>query len=315
MKLRARLTKPFSVRFWDAIQRPPVYHPFFRKIAVYQFRSAFWDALWTSWTPQTRKIAGAAFGIVALVGVFTVPQLLTFMIFVLPIISSVLTIFLYGTWNGLQQCLRVSGMIARSRASGMFDLLAVAPLGGFGVSWILSTGSIYYALPAGGNYSAHRIWISRILFLALFLLISLMTLATPYRLGQSASDTLFGVILTVAFMSYAFHVDDVLSSVLGVLTGMITPLMIRGVINSQAVAVASYLCLQILAYLSSWFMGFVLLPSLAPAHADQTEWAIISIKIAQIALFFFIRDTIARILWVALHRMMSDTVGHLQQPA
>lgn len=299
---------PFSLRFWQALQRPPVHHSLFRRVAEQYIFKEQWKPFWLDWSQNQKILFSGVLTFVLVISVFTVPQLLTFLIFVLPIMGTILYVVLHGTMVGLQQCLRISGIIARSRERGMYDLLALAPIGAFGITWTLCTGSIYYDTPAGGSTASHRVWISRILFLAVFLLIGLMSLATPRNMIGTPSGTLVLTLITVVLMGFSFFIDDMLSSVIGIQIGLIVPMVTGGVLNTRAVAAALFILLQLISYLLAWVVGFIVLPEAALILPATPFAAMLLLRLAQVAMLFLVRELFARILWLIFSRLIEDRV-------
>lgn len=303
----------FSLRFWRALQRPPVYHSLFRRAAEQYFDRPSSPPFWENWSKNQKVLSTGIITLLAIISIFTVPQLLTFVIFVIPAIGTIAYVLLHGTLTGLQQCLRVSGIIARARERGMFDLLALAPLGAFGITWTLCTGSIYYDSPAGGSASAQRVWISRILFLAVFLLIALMTIASPRNGTGSASEALVIILMTVGLVGFGFFLDDLLSSVVGVLVGLIVPLVTGSALNARAIATGIFLLLQIIAYLLTWLIGFIILPELVLILPLSPFIGQVTLRLCQIGVLFLSRDLMARALWHIFRRLMEDQVLDTRQ--
>lgn len=296
---------PFSLRLWRALQHPPVYHSLFRRIAQQYFRQESGSPFWLGWTRTQRIFSTTILVVLGVIGIFTVPQLLTFLIFILPITGTLLYILLHGTLVGMRQCLRIASLISRARAGGMFDLLALAPLGAFGVTWTLCTGRLYYDTPSGGSTSAQRVWISRLLFLAVVLLMTLMT-AAGYRSGvTSPSATLLLSLVTVALVGFAFYLDDLLSSVIGILVGLIVPMVTGSLHITRAAAGATFLLLQTAAYLLTWIIDFVILPDLLSPYTP-TFLTLLLLRLAQVGTLFALRDLLTRGLWLVFRRLMAD---------
>lgn len=299
---------PFTLRFWQALQHPPVHHSLFRRIAEQYMFKEEWTPFWLGWSQNRKILSSGVLTFIFVVGIFTVPQLLTFLIFILPIMATILYVVLHGTMIGLQQCLRISSIIARARERGMYDLLALAPIGAFGITWTLCTGSIYYDTTAGGSTAAHRVWISRILFLAVFLLIGLMSLATPRNTVGSPSGTLVLTLITVLLIGFSFFLDDMLSSVIGIQIGLIVPMLTTGIVNTRAVAAALFLLLQLISYLLAWVIGFIVLPEAALTLSISPFAGMLFLRLAQVAMLFLVRELIARVLWYVFRRLMDNDV-------
>jgi hypothetical protein len=113
------------------------------------------------------------------------------------------------------------------------------------------------------------------------------------RFSQSTFVTLFHAAALVA----AFYLDHVQSAVVGGLVGMLAPRYVQNRFDVRAWGLFSYLLLQVLAYLLTWFIGFQIIPLLYQNFHLSGFYAELTVPIVRVAVFYTIREGIIAGLW------------------
>jgi hypothetical protein len=283
-----------SLQMWNALKRPPIHHPLFRRVSRNHAQ------------PQPRHLSlPQRIGLLVLLGIILYLSLrfYTEIIFVIilfvPLGITALYMALHGTIAGLYWAIRVSSAIARERERGIYDLLSTSPYGAFSASWAICTGCQYYDQTFNG-VGAQRVWYSRIFFLTLLLLTALISLANPRV--QSPEGFLY-VLELVIILAIAFYFDDIQSTVIGNLVGLIVPLFARNRLDARVGAFFGFLLLQIGAYTLVALIDFLWLPQIS--YAFDSQIAEFALPIGQFIVFFAVRELVARFLW-RLNSLLHD---------
>ncbi len=290
-----------TLQVWNALKRPPIHHPLFRRISQDRVRVPQWRL------SQAQRVALVlAFAIVMYLSLRYFAEMILVVIFVTPIAISALYIALNGTIAGLFWAIRVSSAIARERERGVFDLLSASPYGSFSVSWAICTGCQYYDQTFNGT-GAQRVWFSRIFFLSLLLFCAILTLADP-RSTAFIGNPLWGIILSVEIVlvtATAFHIDDIHSTVIGSLIGVIVPLFARTRLDARAAAFGLFLLLQIGTYTLVLLVGFNVMPQFNATLNVGFFGELVLLPLEQLIVFFAVREGIERLLW-GVNRLLLD---------
>ena len=283
---------PLTLQVWYALKRPPIHHPLFRRISQARQLQPERERHFT----LVHRAAISAL----LIGIFYVTvrfyaQLIFVAIFVIPIGFAGLYMALHGTLAGLYWATRISGAIARERERGVYELLSTSPYGAFSASWAICTGCQYYDQTFNGA-GAQRVWFSRIFFLTLLFLSALLSLLDPRGYSSPLEGFLY-ILTLVGVLALAFYIDDIHSSVIGSLIGLIVPLFARNRLDARIGAFTGFLLLQLCAYLLIFFLGFIVMPPLneslrVTGFADE-----LALPLEQLLIFFGVRELIARVLW------------------
>ena len=294
-----------TFQFWKALRRPPIHHPLFRRVSR------------PPMTEPRRLTLGQQIAIaVVCIGAAAIclhyySEMIFVAIFFLPIGAAALYITLNGTAAGLYWAVRISGAIARERERGTFELLSASPYGAFSASWAICTGCQYYDQIFHGA-GAQRVWFSRIFFLTLILLSFSVSMSVPRSLSGHPFDGFIRACALVAVIACAFYIDDIHSTVIGSLVGLIVPLFIRSPLNARVAALGAFLGLQLGAYGLSWLIGFEVLPRLDPNLALDIFEATLALPVAQLIVFFVVRELMTRVLWWLNGLLMNGDVSDLR---
>ncbi len=292
-----------TLQVWDALRRPPIHHPLFRRAA--QRREP--PAAPRQAMSRRRRFALLAISLAALaVGLVYFTQFVILVVFFVPLGAALIYMTLHGTIAGLYWATRISGAIARERERGTYELLSTSPYGAFSASWAICTGCQYYDQTFKG-IGAQRVWLARIFFLTLLLVGAVIVLADPHG-GGTVGGFIF-VVEIVAVLALAFRLDDVQSTVIGSLVGVIVPLLARSRLDARIGAFVGFLLLQVGAYLIVWWAAFVLLPQV---NADLQIGGFLALPCEQLLVFFGTREGIVRALWGLNSLMFAGDVSDLR---
>jgi hypothetical protein len=161
---------------------------------------------------------------------------------------------------------------------------------------------------------AQRVWFSRIFFLSLLLFCALLSLADP-RSSAFIGNPLWGIIISVEITlvtAFAFHIDDIHSTVIGSLVGVIVPIFARTRLDARAAAFSLFLLLQIGTYALVWLIGFNLMPQFNASLNIGFFGEIVLLPIEQLIVFFTVREGIARVLWGVNRVLLAGDVSDLR---
>jgi len=301
-----------TLQVWYALKRPPIHHPLFRRASKQRPPVPS-----KSLSLLQRGALSVLFAALAYVGLRYFSQLVFIIVFFVPIGIAGIYMTIHGTLAGFYWAIRVSSAIARERERGTFELLSTSPYGPFSASWAICTGCQYYDQTFNGQ-GAQRVWFSRIFFLTLLLLTGLLSLPEAHGMGvpnnTSANflESLVNVLELVSVLALAFHIDDIHSTVIGSLVGLIVPLFARNRLDARIGAFVGFLVLQITAYLFIWLIGFALIPELNANLAITGAAAALALPCEQLLVFFAVREGIARLLWSINSLLLDGDVSDLR---
>jgi hypothetical protein len=216
-----------------------------------------------------------------------------------------LLLTLHGTVYSLNHAVRISGLMAEAREQKVFDLFSLTPLGPFGLSWVMSLGCLYRS-----DRFPRRRRLVRIISLVLAGLIGFMMLVAMLRLlslngGPSArefarlssSQNLVVSAVGMALVA-AFYLDFIHSLVLGLLLAILMSSYAQRRLEAQFFTLTAFLGLQLLTYIVTLLIGFVLLPTLVkglPVPFDN-----LLLLAGNLALLFGIRESLIALVWSQL---------------
>ncbi len=288
---------PFSLSVWEALRRPPIAHPLFRRLTRGQ-RKVFTPP---KPIPLGRRILTSAALMGGLFfGLSFYPHVITPLLCALPLILAFLYMLLFGTVAGAYWTLRISAALTRQREQGLFELLATAPSGRFSVIWAVTTACIYSDDSFSGE-NAQSVWFMRAFALLVLALVWLVS-ASNYRTGLP-TISLLAVISVIGSTALWFYLDDRQLVVIGALIGMITPQMMRGRVNPLAGALASYSGAQLLTYLLIVGGGLPVI-SLALAAGLDEDALLVLLPPLLVLIVFALRESLIWGLWRALRGLI-----------
>jgi hypothetical protein len=229
---------------------------------------------------------------------YVLPWHMTCALIVLAPILVPFMLFFASAVYGLRYALEAAVILARERESGVYDLLATTPMGAFGISRIIVSACLnrnesLEQLNSGGS------WILRG-FMALIVMLLFASFMLPVIPDPSNSPWNQVVIpVYVGLMGSAIYIDLVHSIVLAALVGMLAPNFTLRRLDAGGAAVLAYLFLQLVAYLVTLMVGFVVLPAMMDAVLELNIARIV-LPFLRVVVFFAIREWMIRVLWKRL---------------
>lgn len=290
-----------TLRIWNALQRPPLRHPLFRRMISLSRRENE-----ASPVPIRARVGLLVFSfgfIFASLRLF--PEILILLIFVVPLGVGAIYMLLHGTVAGAVFATRISAAIARERERGTLELLSMSPQGGFAATWAICTGCQYYDQTFKGQ-GARRVWFARFIFISVMTLSSLLAIASPRTYGGRPIEALILMLVGIIVVSLAFHIDDVHSFVLASLVGLIVPVLTRNRFDARLWALLTFLLLQVIAYTLTWVIGLLVIPQAYEDMGMSGFTLDLAIALEVLLVFFATREVLAQGLWLALRAVMDD---------
>jgi hypothetical protein len=273
-------------KLWRALYNPPTTHPLYKRTI----------------TQENNHLMRAAWTVAGLIGITLVvlnPSVFLTIIFGVPIILALWGGTFYGTaWAG-----SIAGVIVKERQQGVYELFSLAPGGPLTASWAICTGRLHRDRALKRLFS-DLVWTIRAIlgFTALSIVTVLLTPATQMH-GQSI--LIATTIVTLMTASYFDHVQAIIMSSL---VGIFTAHHAHNRTDGRLIAMCGFLLLQLFSYISAWFVGFVVFPTLYQQFGMSGWYADMLMLLLRVAVFFGIREAIIRILWIlTLQSLNADT--------
>jgi hypothetical protein len=163
-----------------------------------------------------------------------------------------------GVVYGLIAALGVSRDMAKYRANGRYDLVAMTPDGVFGVVWAVGANFLQRADSLGYlRWAMYRLYIAAFCMLVFALVFSAAVLnGEPSRYDANPFLTYLLPGLANALIWLGIHALDFTRSALtGTLIGWLAPTYTTSRRETHLLALALYLMLQIFTYLLFWVVG------------------------------------------------------------
>jgi hypothetical protein len=268
-----------TLLFWRGLKKPPAEHPLFQRGMAAAPQITPWYI---------------ACGVILVAPLLLIPAIL-----------------FTSAFYSLRWAVMISGIIARERENGMFDLIAVSPAGAFGTSWAICTSAIYR------NRSLEQIqapssWIVRLGF-TLVILASLGNFVEP--LVPFDAD---GMLLTIIPLEYlsalagALYIDHLQSVALGAIVGMLIPTYTRSRMDAGGGAFLMFLLLQVTTYTLTLFVGFVALPLFLAGLEVPAVTISLLLPVVRVGIFFLIREAIIVGLWRVLVEQLNVAASEVE---
>src|SRR5690606_21429077 len=205
---------------------------------------------------------------------------------------------------------RVSNAIAREHERGVYDLLSLSPYGAFSASWAICTGCQYYD-QTFNELGSQRVWFFRIFFVTLLFSGALAGFSEANLGGIELIQSLISISTISLMLTLAFHIDDIHSTVIGSLVGLIVPMFARHRLDARLGALFVFLLLQVAAYAGFWLVGFTVLPQINAQLMLTGFAAALVLPLEQLLVFFTIREVIAHALSRGHALLLHGEIGDL----
>ncbi|MBZ0275046.1 MAG: hypothetical protein K8I60_02805, partial [Anaerolineae bacterium] len=284
-------------KIWRQLRNPSFSHPLLRRTLKMQQRMSY---------PVARTALEVLGGLFLCVSMLSPVFLLLMLLLVLLIFN--------GTIYSLIWAVRTSGSIARLHASGQYDLLCVTPDGRIGIHWAVCVGTLHRSNRLTQIHNAIRGSLAGILigvlligFIGFFRDIQNTSGDSLFSNGEKILNDLTVFVNMLLFL-LALYTDHIHSITLGVVVGMSVPLLRQRPFDSQIIAAALYLLLQV----SIYGAALVILAGVNRIFAGTTAPLILFLlPFLRMALFFAIREGVMMLLW---RRLADRLEGGMTQP-
>lgn len=266
-------------RLWRALQSPPYRNPLFQRAIrprpqVYQ---VYLDRI-------------LVIGFVAMLGGIcffsSIVLPLVFIASVGLIVFPLLGVLFSGTVLGTLWAHEISSIISGEHERGTYNLLCLCPSGALGVNWAICTGCLYR------HRALERINSTQRVIFAFLITVSVNVRESQFELAL--------IVLYIAALTVAFHIDYVQSVVLSGLIGLYTASIVANRTDARLWTVGLFLFLQLAVYVLSWILGFVLVPGLYVVLHFEGTYADISLLAFRLVIFYAIREGVITGLWYLL---------------
>jgi hypothetical protein len=164
-----------------------------------------------------------------------------------------------GGFYGLITVFAVSQAVARHRARGYYDLIMMTPPGVLGMQWAISA----YALQRSDvlvmvRALMHRLYIAVFILLGLIFVFTALTMSRPLtRYSPNVfAETIAPELISFFCLVLLHYLDFTRSGLVGALFGLLIPTFTEGKRETVYIAIALYIALQILFYMTCWIIGF-----------------------------------------------------------
>ncbi|MFO7321834.1 MAG: hypothetical protein DIU68_008890 [Chloroflexota bacterium] len=248
-----------SLPLWRALRRPPSRNPLFRRTYGMPEQPFPWYVGCFQW-----------------LGV----------LFFLPILA------IPGTIYGLGWAIGISHLIGKEREIGRFDLLSLCPPGPLGMSWAIATGYLYHHRTFRNIIMPGNL-LFRVLLMALIVGGASPLFAPTMALTLGIAD----FALTILGAAAALVIDHVQSIAAAALVGMTAIGFNASRVNTQIVAFALYSSIQLITYLLTLIIGFVILPVLVDSLGITGTAATFVLVAARLLVFATTREMLLVLLW------------------
>jgi hypothetical protein len=287
-------------KLWFALHHPPARHPLFLRTVLLPAAAR---RPFVSWATLLINLVLAV--------AFNTPTLLFLLMpFFLLII---------GISYGIDCALRVSTTIAKEHEDRTFDLLSLAPTGIWGTNWALATSSLYRNRDFDRLFSIIRTALATALVLTCIVaLIAVMSLSPtrPSRLPQPGNTDNFMRVaadfLAVVALIAAIYVEYVQSTVMGSVVGLFVPTYAHNRLDASLWSFGVFLLLQISTYALAWLIGFNILPDIYERLQINGWYAIFTLPVLRVAVFFLPREAMILALWRGLVQRLNVQVSEVE---
>jgi hypothetical protein len=202
---------------------------------------------------------------------------------------------------------RAADMVAREYENDRFDLLAVTPPGGLGLSWARVRSFLHGELTLK-TLDRLRYWA-----LAVVLVIALFTTATllvpALQRDDAAALTEAGNwLLFYVFLMPMMYFDYIYAAVSGSLISILVPTLYSP--DARVIAIIAAVVLHISGYLVAALTGALMLPAIFSAIGFQGWVADLCRALGALAMFVLVHETLALLLYrAAQERLNGDDLA------
>lgn len=292
-----------SWRLWYALHHPPYRHILFQQMVASRLRDVYWPKPQRGIQPLWATVILAVFACLLGLTPILITGVYIFLFIFLPL--SIGLLLFNGFVYGAVLTARVSQAVATHAGRGRFELVALAPPGAMGMTWLIAIASIYRSgRPIGINYD--HAWYLRAFLLLIF------TVVLVSSFGDTWDKNAQVVILAtyVLTQALAFQVDDMHAVTSGVVIGLAAATWLPRPLAARTVALVAYMALHMLFYPLAAVMILVVLPRVWPSDAGWL--AALALPCWRLAVFYALREGVISAVWQVLTRRLNAQPGDLR---
>ncbi|MBC8098022.1 MAG: hypothetical protein H7Y11_01145 [Armatimonadetes bacterium] len=272
-----------SWRLWRALNRPPMAHPYFRRLLNEHNRST-WERVRTGLWMVTALLTVIL--LVVLPVVFFVVLLLA------PVIYAMLTTTFYCTLWAMD----IAGTVAREQTRRTYELLGLMPVGALGVNWIIGLGRVHYKNGLARSLEDVFATIQLLACILVFALVGVL-LSRP---GEDQLQLGLFVLMLIALI-IGVYADHGQSTLICICVGLIAARQTRTVGDARLWAGLCFVALQVVSYLG------LLLTVLLTANALGLSAYSLALPPFTLLLTLIWRELLLRSLWAWALRNLNAT--------
>lgn len=194
----------------------------------------------------------------------------------------------------------VSREVAKYRANGRYDLVALTPYGVFGATWAIGANFLQKTDSLGYlRWAMSRIYVAFVCLLLLTLVFSAAFLSNPItRYADSPFQLYLLPGIANAFLWLGIHfLDFTRGGLAGTLIGWLAPTYTNNRREAHLLALALYLILQTFTYITFWVIGWEACGWMFAAAGITSS---VLLNIVRLLLVILIREGMLRGLWAML---------------
>lgn len=280
------------LRLWRSLQTPYAAHPLYRytERAPVAHRSGLMDLLTDS----------SLWGIVSFLVIVLLLIVGSWRALVLLLLVGPLIVLVTPTFAGLLVMLRTSRLISDQAAGGRSPLLGVTPLGLPGMLWALASSAFHrHVLFERVRTASIDIYLFCITLLAIPATIAGTIGIVNLFLFPDVS--LFDYRAWVGIINWAAVIGclftDLIGSILvGLVLGMLAPVVVPRLTDAQGLAIGLFLAIQFITYATFLLLAFTLLPALTSALAIDLPL----LSLLRVLALLLLREMTMQVLWRGL---------------
>jgi hypothetical protein len=203
---------------------------------------------------------------------------------------------------------RATDRIARDYENATFDLLAVTPPGGFGVSWARFTGFIHYGMTLSLLNRMRWLTIGLIFLTGVFTLLTLFVPAVNNG-DQQAMNEAWSWLLFYAFLLPMMYFDTRYAVVSGGLLSILVPTYNSG--DARVMSIFAGAALHLSGYLLAALTGGLILPTIYQSLGIMGWLADLSRPVLALVLFVLLHESAVLLLFRAVQERLNGEAGQL----
>lgn len=284
-------------KLWQALNRPPVRSPLFRRI--YQ-RHLMAEGLDMPRIPLLGLFRSAGLVILPVI-LILIGLPLVLPVYYLMLLCAPVLLPLINSVYGLTLIINVSGGIARERRQRTYDLLCTVPSGTLGMHWSYCTGWIHAHV--GYRYVM-------LVVLGTGILAVIVGLSPQIVFGAAPPSLVVLLVRGLALIVF-FLADYVQSVIISSLLSLIIPISDEDETNVRLWTASLFVALQFAVYLPTLLLAVYALPSTFQLLRLDPNLGGLLMPVLLVGFFIVMRSLIINGMWRAVEQRLSTTAMEL----